>query len=162
MTGLSEVSSEGATTAESARAGVASLLLHLFLSLLFCLAMGQLILFNWDTTVDLWTAWTVEWGAIWIVFALLQVLWWARGDEKFRRPIYAWALLGHIVLSLIFLPVLLWPRFRRWLLRALKPADTPEWAPETSLRALARLRDDGLLTSEEFDAKKAEILGRVG
>lgn len=32
-----------------------------------------------------------------------------------------------------------------------------DWA--TELRQLAKLRDDGVLTSEEFDAKKKQLLG---
>jgi hypothetical protein len=137
----------------------ATLGLYLLLSFLFCVAMGPVfILFNWDTTFELWLGWTIAWGVVWIVFALLQVRWWARGDEKFWRPLYAWTLLAYVVLSLFFLPLLLWPRFRRWLFRVLKPADPPDWRLETSLRTLARLRDDGILTSEEFETKKADLL----
>ena len=140
-----------------ATGGIASLGLFLFLSLLFCLAMGQTIIFNWDTTFGLWLGWNIAWGVIWLVFALLQIRWWASGCEKFWRPIYAWTLFGYIALSLIFLPLLLWPRFRRWLFRVMKPKDPPGW--DSSLRALARLRDEGILTPEEFEAKKAEVLG---
>lgn len=43
-------------------------------------------------------------------------------------------------------------------LRALKPADPPGWRLETSLRSLAQLRDTGLITAEDFEAKKAELL----
>ena len=120
--------------------------------------MSQVVLGDTSTTTEVWLASTISWGVIWVVFALLQVRWWARGDEKFWRPIYAWALLGFIVLSLIALPILLWPRFRRWLFRVMKPSDPPEHGLEASLRALARLRDEGLLTAEEFEAKKAEVL----
>jgi hypothetical protein len=140
---------------------VSSLLLFLFLSLLFCIAMGQMILFNWDTTVELWIVWTIAWGVIWIVFALLQTRWWARGDEKFWRPIYSWTLLGYIVTSLIFLPVLLWPRFRRWLFRVLKPVDPLGFGLRTSLSALEQLRDEGLLTPEEFESKRSDVLRRI-
>ena len=138
-----------------------SLALHLGLSLLFAVAMSQLVIFNYDTTTELWLTWMVAWGVIWVVFALLQIRWWARGDAKFWRPIYGWALMGHIVLSLIFLPVLLWPRFRRWLLRVMKPTDPPGWGLDASLKALISLRDQGLLTSEEFEAKRAELLQRI-
>jgi hypothetical protein len=137
--------------------GVSSLALFLFLSLVFCLAMGQLLLFNWDTTYEEWIVWMVAWGVIWLVFALLQVRWWSKGHEKFWRPLYAWTLFGYIVLSLVFLPFLLWPRVRRWLFRVMKPTDPP--GSDESLRALARLRDEGILSTEEFEAKKAEVLG---
>ena len=97
---------------------------------------------------------------IWIVFAVLQWVWWSKGRGKFWRPIYAWTLFGHIVLSLVFLPLLLWPRLRRWLFRVMKPTDPPEW--ETSLRALARLRDEGVLTAAEFlRRRRVELLGRA-
>ena len=33
--------------------------------------------------------------------------------------------------------------------------------PAESLRKLAELRDAGVVTSEEFEAKKAELLGRL-
>ena len=92
------------TSASEARVGRSSLALHFFLSLLFSLAMGQLILFNWDTTYELWLTWTIAWGVIWLVFALLQARWWSRGDAKFWRPIYGWTLLGYIVLSLLVPP----------------------------------------------------------
>jgi hypothetical protein len=62
-------------------------------------------------------------------------------------------------MSIVFLPVLLWPRFRRWLFRVMKPTDPPGW--DASLRSLAKLRDDGVLTAEEFEVKKAEILRRA-
>ena len=140
---------------------VSSLFLHLFLSLLFAVANSQVLLFNYDTTVEEWIGYTIAWGVIWVVFALLQIRWWARGDEKFWRPIYAWTLLGLIVISLIFLPFLLWPRFRRWLFRVMKPTDLPGLGLDSSLRALAQLRDEGLLTSEEFEAKRADMLRRV-
>ena len=71
-------------------------------------------------------------------------------------------MLGSIVLSLIFLPVLLWPRFRRWLNRVMKPVDPPRRDWEEKLRVLARLRDEGILTPEEFESKKAEVLRNVG
>ena len=151
------------TTEESAPAQrrPSRLVKHLLLSLLFCFAMSQTVLGNWDTTYGLWVGWTIAWGVIWLVFAALQVRWWARGDAKFWRPIYAWTLLGYIVMSLIFLPFLIWPRFRRWLFRVLKPADPPEWKLERSIRSLAQLRDDGLISEDEFTAKKADILARV-
>lgn len=38
------------------------------------------------------------------------------------------------------------------------PAETPSYIEE--LRQLAELRDQGILTDEEFEAKKQEILGR--
>lgn len=56
---------------------------------------------------------------------------------------------------------------------AVKGAATPEAAPETgpaggsgadpldTIRRLADLRDQGLLTGREFDLKKAELLGRI-
>jgi hypothetical protein len=143
------------------RASGATLALYLFLSFLFCLAMGETILFNWDTTYGLWIGWTIAWGVIWLVFALLQVRWWARGDAKFWRPLYGWTLFGYIVISLFFLPLLLWPRFRRWLFRVMKPADPASWQLETTLRALARLRDDGILSPDEFEQKKRELLAGV-
>ena len=136
-----------------------SLTLFLFLSLLFSLTMSQAVVFDYETTYRVWLSWTIAWGVIWLGFALLQIRWWAKGYEKFWRPLYAWTLLGSIVLSLIFLPLLLWPRFRRWLFRVLKPQDPPGWDP--ALRTLARLRDDGILTDAEFDAKKDEILRGV-
>ncbi len=33
--------------------------------------------------------------------------------------------------------------------------------PEEKLRSLAKLRDDGLLTPEEFEAKKAELIDQL-
>jgi len=41
---------------------------------------------------------------------------------------------------------------------ALAPAVPPVPSPADQLRELARLRDEGILTPEEFDAKKAELL----
>ena len=39
------------------------------------------------------------------------------------------------------------------------PAPAPAASPaEVKLRSLAKLRDDGLITPEEFEAKKAELL----
>jgi hypothetical protein len=152
---------EQAAPAPRARGSVGSLLLFLFISLLFCLAMGQTIVFNYDTTVGLWIGWTVAWGVIWVAFAVLQIVWWSKGYEKFWRPVYSWTLLGYIVISLIFLPFLLWPRFRRWLFRVIKPTDPPRLESPTwdaTLRTLAQLRDDGILTPEEFAAKKQDVL----
>ncbi|BDZ63341.1 SHOCT domain-containing protein [Agromyces mangrovi Wang et al. 2018] len=41
-------------------------------------------------------------------------------------------------------------------------ADAPKPAASTTLlRELADLRDQGIITPEEFEAKKAEILGRL-
>jgi multisubunit Na+/H+ antiporter MnhB subunit len=137
--------------------GIAWLATCLFLSLLFCAAMGFAIVFDSDLTYEGFIVWTSGWGVYWLVFAPLQVRWWARGYEKFWRPVYAWSLLGFIVFSLILLPLLLWPRFRRWLFRVLKPVDPPSWNKE--LRVLAQLREEGILTADEFEAKKAEILG---
>jgi hypothetical protein len=39
------------------------------------------------------------------------------------------------------------------------PAAEPEEDPIAQLRELAKLRDDGILTEEEFAAQKAKILG---
>ena len=39
------------------------------------------------------------------------------------------------------------------------PAAAPEEDPIAQLRELAKLRDDGILTDEEFAAEKAKILG---
>jgi hypothetical protein len=121
--------------------------------------MGAAGLFSSGTTVEEWAYWLGFWGIIWLVFVPLQSRWWAKGYEKFWRPLYAWTFLGLIVVSLIFLPLLLWPRFRRWLFRVTKPTDPPGW--DASLRTLAQLRNDGILTDEEFEAKKQEILGRA-
>ena len=41
------------------------------------------------------------------------------------------------------------------------PVVSPHPDPLTSLAALAEARDRGLITAEEFDAKKAELLGRM-
>ena len=138
--------------------GVSRLELHLFLSLLFCAAVSQLVLFDYDTTVGLWIAWTIMWGLYWGVFAVLQAYWWQKGYAKFWRPVYPWALFVCLVLSLFFLLLLLWPRFRRWLFRVMRPTDPPAW--EASLGALVRLRDDGVLSAEEFEVKRTELLGR--
>jgi F0F1-type ATP synthase membrane subunit b/b' len=42
-------------------------------------------------------------------------------------------------------------------LRARRPTDTPV----ELIREIARLRDEGLITEEEFEAKKAELLSRM-
>lgn len=38
---------------------------------------------------------------------------------------------------------------------------TPEESPVDAIRQLAALRDEGLITAEEFEAKKAELLSRI-
>ncbi len=38
------------------------------------------------------------------------------------------------------------------------PAEPPAPTPEEKLRSLAKLRDDGIISPEEFEAKKAELL----
>jgi hypothetical protein len=49
--------------------------------------------------------------------------------------------------------------------RRTPPDDTqpthPEESPVDAIRQLAALRDEGLITAEEFDAKKAELLRRI-
>jgi TPP-dependent pyruvate/acetoin dehydrogenase alpha subunit len=42
---------------------------------------------------------------------------------------------------------------------ASSPATTDD--PVEKIRELARLRDEGLLTEDEFQAKKAELLGQI-
>jgi hypothetical protein len=39
------------------------------------------------------------------------------------------------------------------------PAPEPEYDPVAELQALAQLKDQGILTEEEFTAKKKQILG---
>jgi Short C-terminal domain len=43
------------------------------------------------------------------------------------------------------------------------PASSPSTAddPVEKIRELARLRDEGLLTEDEFQTKKAELLGQI-
>lgn len=42
------------------------------------------------------------------------------------------------------------------------PAETPGSAsPADAIRELARLRDEGLITEDEFQAKKSELLERI-
>jgi hypothetical protein len=38
---------------------------------------------------------------------------------------------------------------------------TPETPPADLIREIGRLRDEGLITEEEFQAKKADLLSRV-
>ena len=42
---------------------------------------------------------------------------------------------------------------------AAAPAPEPEYDPVAELQALAQLKDQGILTEEEFTAKKKQILG---
>jgi hypothetical protein len=63
-----------------------------------------------------------------------------------------------VVGSLIGIPTLLIPRWRRWLFRDLKPNDD---AVLDSLGQLADIRAAGVLTDEDYDAKKSEILARL-
>jgi hypothetical protein len=60
-------------------------------------------------------------GFVWLVFAALQLVWWRRGYRKFWRPIYPVTLFAAMALLLLPLLLLLWPRFRRWLLAAMSP-----------------------------------------
>jgi DNA segregation ATPase FtsK/SpoIIIE-like protein len=41
------------------------------------------------------------------------------------------------------------------------PAAPPEPTAEEKLRSLAKLRDDGLISPEDYEAKKTELLGQM-
>jgi hypothetical protein len=71
-----------------------------------------------------WLVWAGFCAAVWLVLAILQVRWWRAGRAKFWRPPYGVMAISFVVLSLIGIPTLLLPRWRRWLLRAAKPDDT--------------------------------------
>jgi len=45
--------------------------------------------------------------------------------------------------------------------RAPEPATSPTSDPMVQLRELAALRDSGIITEEEFAAKKADLLDRI-
>ena len=42
-----------------------------------------------------------------------------------------------------------------------RPRPKPDSGPADMIREIGRLRDEGLITEEEFQAKKAELLARV-
>lgn len=97
-------------------------------------------------------------SAAWLVFAVLQVMWWLAGKAKFWRPPYGVLGFFFLVASLIGIPTLLIPRWRRWLFRMMKPYDDPVVA---SLRRLDDVRAAGALTETEYEARKSEILSRL-
>ena len=93
-----------------------SLVFSLFLSFLYCALLAFVGALGAET-VTVRVVWIAAWAVYWLVFAVLQVWWWRKGYGNFWRPVYAWSLFAFICLSLFFLPVLLVPRFRRWLFR---------------------------------------------
>jgi uncharacterized membrane protein len=97
-------------------------------------------------------------AAVWLIFAILQVRWWRAGKAKFWRPPYGVLGAFLVVGSLIGIPTLLIPRWRRWLFRTMKPDDDPVL---DSLRRLTDIHAAGVLTDDEYDAKKSEILSRL-
>jgi hypothetical protein len=80
-----------------------------------------------EGSITAWIMWAWVIAVFWLVFAALQVRWWAKGYDHFMRPVYTWALTALVVLGLLGLPLvlLLWPRVRRWLLLQLKPFNPP-------------------------------------
>jgi Short C-terminal domain len=97
-------------------------------------------------------------AGVWLVFAILQVRWWRAGKAKFWRPTYGVLVVFVVVGSLIGIPTLLIPRWRRELFRIMKPDDDPVL---DSLRRLDDIRAAGALTDQEYKAKKSEILSRI-
>jgi hypothetical protein len=45
--------------------------------------------------------------------------------------------------------------------RGFRPRRPPHESPAEAIRQLGRLRDEGLISEEEFQAKKAELLARI-
>ncbi len=89
-------------------------------SFAFCAVCGLLGVVGAHTT-QAFAAWVGVWGGYWLLFLPLQVVWWAQGRETFWRPIYPTALLLVVLVSLIGIPTLLIPSFRRWLFGNMKP-----------------------------------------
>jgi hypothetical protein len=103
---------------------VGRLMRHLALSLLFCLLLAAGgVNQGSEGSITAWVVWAGGIAVFWLVFAALQVRWWAKGYDHFMRPVYVWALTGLVVIGLLGLPLvlLLWPRVRRWLLLQVKP-----------------------------------------
>ena len=98
-----------------------SLARSLVLSFLFCALLALAAEVAGDTPVGAWLIWIAACAAYWLVFAVLQVRWRRRGYRGFWRPVYPTALLVFICASLIGVPLLLVPRFRRWLWMNMQP-----------------------------------------
>jgi hypothetical protein len=96
------------------------LLRGLFLSLLFCSGLLVFAALGASSSDELRIV-TLACGGYWLVFAALQVLWRSQGREHFWRPVYPTALFVLLLASLIFIPLLLVPRFRRWLFGNMYP-----------------------------------------
>ena len=92
----------------------------LVLSLFFCAGLVVLAVFGVSSSDEL-NAVALACGAYWLLFAVLQVLWRSQGREHFWRPVYPTVLLLAILVSLIFIPLLLVPRIRRWLFGNMRP-----------------------------------------
>jgi hypothetical protein len=92
----------------------------LCLSFLFCAGLALLVVMS-SGTPRTGLVWTAICAVYWLVFVVLQVWWRRQGREKFWRPVYPMVLLVGVCASVIFLPLLLVPRFRRWLLGNMNP-----------------------------------------
>jgi hypothetical protein len=103
---------------------VRMLLVHLAASFGVCAFLALAAAGNTDSdTSAVWTIFAV--GVYWLTSAVLMVWWWTKGYDHFWRPMASWGLSLIVVSGLLGLPILLllWPRFRRWLFRQLKPYD---------------------------------------
>ncbi len=92
----------------------------LLLSLLFCAGLALVYALEAGSLRAL-SVWAAVCGVYWLLFAVLQVRWRRQGREKFWRPVYPTVLLLFLCASLFLLPLLLVPRFRRWLFGNMKP-----------------------------------------
>lgn len=73
-------------------------------------------------------------AVIWLALAALLIKWWVKGRPQLWEAPLAWLLLAS--LGLFLLPLVFWPRCRRWLARSCMPwRGTPE--TETESRATA-------------------------
>ena len=66
---------------------------------------------------------------IWLALTVLVVRWWLRGRPELWNVTLAWLTLTYVVPSIWLLPLLFWPRFRRWLGGSLRRWPPREPAP---------------------------------
>ena len=96
-------------------------------------------------------------GAIWLIIGGLLVQWWKEGRHGLVQRAVTWALLAWLTL---FLLLLLPFRATRKLLVP-SPVEPPQAVGVDQLAELRDLHDSGVLTDDEFEAKKTKVLTEV-
>jgi hypothetical protein len=104
-------------------------------SLLFCALLASPDLTDSSTAFPIWS---VVFGLYWLVFLVLQTVWWRQGKSKFWRPVYAVALLAGMTVTIVPLAALLVRPIRTWFLRVVRPEDPAELSERAPGSATAR------------------------